>query len=358
MRNPYRVILWGPGAVGQACLRAMADRPDLELVGVLAHSPHKDGVDVGEYIGRAPTGLKMTTDKAAILNLDADVVVYTGSPPVVPDALDDDVVSLLSSGKNVISATCYFNPAFQGPDYVAKFEAACQEGGTSLHGTGEQPGFFYERLAVTLTAMCNRVDTLIMEEWVNVSGTSLETMAIFGVGLPEEKAKEPNPILEAFLFNIFAEELNLVSSYIFGQPVKVTVETNYGVADEDVVLPTGTIAKGTVKDIEYVYSGAIDGKLRLRTTIRWVFSGDDRWKVQIEGDPVSLEADISAFASLKDRSHFRPGDPTYLTSYVTAMPMIQAIPVVCEAPPGIVYPTVFSHSAPDYRAMAGASRAH
>ena len=143
----------------------------------------------------------------------------------------------------------------------------------------------------------------------------------------------------------------MVSLALFGTPAEISSETKYHVAAEDLELKTGVIKKGTVQDLEYIYTGTIDGKTRLKTTVRWVFSGEERWIIEVEGKPVSIRADISAYASLAGRSHFRPGDDTFLTSYVTAMPMIQAIPVVCEAAPGMVYPRVFAHHVPDMRIL-------
>lgn len=350
-RDPYKVILWGPGGVGKACLKTLHGRSDIELVGVLAHSPSKDGVDVGEYIGEAPTGLKISTDKEAIFALDADCVLYTGQPPVDPAAMDADTIALLESGKNVISATAYYYPPYHGDEYAKKFQAACERGGSSLHGTGEQPGFFFERVAVTLTGICSELDSLTMEEYVNVSGSSLETMAVFGVGQTLEAAKAAAPMVEPLLMTVFAEELSMVSESLFGRPVEITMDTEYGVAAEDLDLGHGVIKKGQVQDLEFTYTGTIDGVVRLKTVIRWVYSGEDRWIIEVEGKPVSLRADISAFASLKDQSHFRPGDDVFLTSYVTAMPMVQAIPVVCDAEPGLVFPSTFASYSDDLRRL-------
>ncbi|MCZ4519470.1 hypothetical protein O4220_13180 [Rhodococcus ruber] len=349
MRDPYKIIVWGPGAVGTACLKLLHGRAEFEVVGVLAHSASKEGLDVGTFIGESPSGLKISTDKESVLALDADCVLYCGQPPIDPDGMNADTIALLESGKNVISATAYFYPPYHGEDYARRIEDACIAGGSSLHGTGEQPGFFFERIAVALTGMCTELESVTMEEYVNVSGTSLETMKVFGVGQPLSVAEAPNPFLDNLLMTVFAEELTQVGLALFGKPVEISMQTNYSVADEDLVLKTGTIAKGNVSNLEYIYSATIDGKERLRTVIRWVFSGDDRWIIEVEGKPVSIRADISAYASLVDRSHFRPGDETFLTSYITAMPIIQAISVVCEAAPGFVSPSVFTHHTPDFR---------
>lgn len=353
MRDPYRVIVWGPGAVGTAVLRLLNDRPEFDLVGVLCHSPGKDGVDVGEYIGAEPTGLKMSSDREAVLGLDADVVVFTGQLPLDPEESDRDTIALLESGKNVISATAYFYPPYHGKERTEKIEAACRRGNASLHGTGEQPGIFYERIAMALTGVCMEVEHLKMEEFVNVGRSSLETMAAFGVGRTLEEAETPNPVVEKLLTDVFGEQLTMCAHSLFGSTPTIELETSYGTADEDIVLDVGTIPKGMVADLSYKFTAAIDGEIRLTTIINWVFAGHDRWIVELRGDPVSIKADMSGFATLDGELEHRPGDPTSVTSYVTGVPIVQAIPVVCEAPAGLVYPSLFASKAPDLRMLGG-----
>ena len=56
----YKVIQWATGNVGQLALRGIIEHPDLELVGLLVHSPDKAGKDAGELAGLAPVGVKAT----------------------------------------------------------------------------------------------------------------------------------------------------------------------------------------------------------------------------------------------------------------------------------------------------------
>ena len=54
MQNPvdsperrYKVVVWATGRVGKLAIRTIADRPNLDLVGVWVHSESKDGQDAG-----------------------------------------------------------------------------------------------------------------------------------------------------------------------------------------------------------------------------------------------------------------------------------------------------------------------
>ena len=107
MRTPYRVIVWGPGAVGRACLRTLVKRDDCQIVGVLAYSADKNGKDVGELIDHVPIGVKVTTDKEVIFALEADVVLYAGMLPFDAPTHDSDIIRLLESSKNVVSAVAF-----------------------------------------------------------------------------------------------------------------------------------------------------------------------------------------------------------------------------------------------------------
>jgi hypothetical protein len=107
----YRLIIWGPGEVGGAALRAAHASGRFEIVGVKVFSPHKHGRDAGELVGIGPIGVKATRSKAEILALDADCVIVTPQPRAVLEGLDDDVMALLESGKNVVSTAAYHNVA-------------------------------------------------------------------------------------------------------------------------------------------------------------------------------------------------------------------------------------------------------
>ena len=62
-----KVAVWGTGMMGQGLLGFLLDRPrDVELVGAIAHDPAKEGVTVGELIGRE-CDVAMTTDFDAVL---------------------------------------------------------------------------------------------------------------------------------------------------------------------------------------------------------------------------------------------------------------------------------------------------
>lgn len=101
-----RVIQWGVGNVGHHSLRGVLERPDLELVGLRVFNPANVGVDAGDMLGMATTGVVGSDDADEVLALDADVVLYNALGTTLVDLQGpvDEVSQLLASGKNVISS--------------------------------------------------------------------------------------------------------------------------------------------------------------------------------------------------------------------------------------------------------------
>ncbi|WP_156671403.1 MULTISPECIES: hypothetical protein [unclassified Mycobacterium] len=165
-----RVIQWATGPVGRIQLAEVIDKPEYELVGVFVYSPDKVSVDAGALVGRADTGIVATDDKAAILALDADVVLHSSSKAYGFDSNTDDIVALLKSGKDVITVTSYAHLPTLGSDVDERIRTACATGNSRFCPTGEHPGFMLEKLAVSLTALCQRVDTITIQQFVDCEG--------------------------------------------------------------------------------------------------------------------------------------------------------------------------------------------
>jgi 4-hydroxy-tetrahydrodipicolinate reductase len=339
---------------------------------VLAYSEDKKGKDVGELIDHAPIGIKVTTDKESIFALDADVVLWCGTMPFDAEGMIRDVIRLLESGKHVISSAAFHYAHNHGAAYAERLEAACKKGNTCVFGTGENPGFWFERLGLTLTGVCSHVEHLQVHEYVDVSsGTSTpDVLRGVGFGGTVEEANTSTALAAIWKEYYFVEYLNMSSLALFGKPLdRVEHTPTYHVADREVLLAKTrgasldmTIPKGLVHAMTHSFTGYLDGKPRLTTSVNWYLRAEnspfpvksaDCWLIELEGKPVSLRCEIAAFASLHGDLAFYPGDPTSSTWYATAVTMIQGIPIVCSHEPGIVYPSIFATCTPDLRMLEG-----
>ena len=168
-------------------------------MGVFVYTPEKVGVDAGTLVNRPPTGVITTSDKAAILAMDADVVLHAASKAFAENTNTDDIVALLESGKNVITTTSYNHLPTYGADAHERIRRACDQSNTRFHAAGEHPGFMFERLAVGLTALSQRVDKITVQEFVDCSGVSRREMLVdlMGMGKRPDEITMDSPMFRA-----------------------------------------------------------------------------------------------------------------------------------------------------------------
>jgi hypothetical protein len=357
-KEPVKVIVWGPGTVGSACIRQLLGCPGYELVGVLAYDPNKNGQNVGTLVGAAPTDARVTTDKNEIFALEADIVLHSARSAADFALVDADVVKLLESGKSVISATSYHYPFRHGRKYVEMLHNACKRGGSRLLGTGVHPGFMGEILALTLSGLCTQLDTLTIREFVNLSHQkNARGLELFGFnGDPAEQANQDNP-LYLMLERYWGDTLAFLARVMFDEEASIERRTTYVAATEDVKIPAMTITQGRTAAIRHVLTASIDGRPRL-TIDEYLYhtpknrpypyvDAADFYEVEIEGRPSSLKMRMALKASLAQDLDFWPGDPTPQAWYATATPMVQAIPSVMRAEPGLLLPEVPRHFVQD-----------
>lgn len=121
-----RIVLAGStGWVGRALVAAIAQSPDLALVGAVARSAA--GQDAGEAAGVSPLGVRIGAKLAEALAAPCDVVIdYTK-----PDVVKHHVLQALAHGCHVVVGTS----GLSADDY-AKIDAAATEKGLGVVAAG------------------------------------------------------------------------------------------------------------------------------------------------------------------------------------------------------------------------------
>lgn len=344
-----RIIQWATGPVGSAQLCEVIDNPEFELVGVFAYNADKHGVDAGTLVGRPATGVVATGDKARILAQPADVVLHAASKAhgdKNSDANTDDIVALLESGKNVITTTSYNHLPTYGGQAHARIASACFRAGVRFHAAGEHPGFVFERLATSLTTLCQRVDRITVSEYVDCSGVSERAMLVDLMGM----GKPPSEItVDAEMFQVLslqykqalagaAQILRLSIDYIESH-----IETTTHI--EDITVACATLPAGTVVAQRLTWTAYHRGNAVLIAEEVWsVATGVVGWesaaagkfglRVVVEGSP-PLRMDLAIGNSAVAGSNTSGGQ------LAVAMTAVHAIPDVLRARPGVVTAAVF-----------------
>jgi hypothetical protein len=339
-----RVIQWATGSIGKTCLRAVIDSPDCELVGLFVYSDRKAGLDAGTVARRPTTGVIATKDIEEILALDADVVVHTARLQVPYSKHDDDICRLLRSGKNVITTAGNHYPRAHGDERAAMFEAACIEGGASLFGVGVSPGFIGERLALALASTSIDLDAITIDEVFDASGMISPDFVFTVMGMGSDPATTDlfsGPLPELYR-TLYSETLSFMADRLGLTGYLLEPDHHVELASRDLELRAGIIKAGTVAATEWRWHLSVDGRRRLSLAIIWTmdptmprYLGRPHWHIHMTGRP---EATVSI--DLHD-----PVDADVMTTaaqYIAAGIVMQAIPVVVAAEPGIIEPVLFA----------------
>jgi len=342
-RRPLRVIQWSTGNAGKKALRGILRHPELELVGVHAHSPEKVGRDAAELCGLArPTGIRATNDAQALLALDADCVCYTAQGETRIRQTIDDLCRILASGKNVVNTAIVslVYPPFSSPKLRERLEAACAEGGSTFFTSGFDPGWSGDVIPLALASACERVDSVRVSELMDYSTYADPdfTGVYFGYGRPLDY---PAPLLQpGMLRGGWGGMVQMVADALGIRLDEIREEHERLPAPETFETAMGKIEKGTCAAVRFEVQGIVAGRPtvvaahvnRLRDDVgpHWDrLSGGKKsgYKIEVKGSP-SYTCEIEPRG--EDGDHNTAG----ITG--TAMRVVNAIPVVCDAPPGVV----------------------
>jgi hypothetical protein len=331
----YKVIQWATGGVGRAAISYIAAHPELELVGCWVSSAEKEGKDVGELCGLPALGVIATRDADALVDMDADCVMYS---PVMADR--GLVARLLASGKNVVTPLGWFYP---GNRDFGDLEAACIQGGTTLHGTGIHPGGITERFPLMVSALSASITHVRAEEFSDIrtygAPAVIRDIMLFGK-TPEEAAASP---MVQFLGDGFGQSMDMVAAELgFNLDAEPLALHEVAVATAPIESPIGVIEPGLVAAQRFTWQHTVGGTPVITVRVNWFMGeenldagwgfgeGGERFEVEVTGDP-SAQVTFHGWhpESIAAGLERNPG------IVATANHGVSAIPYVCQAEPGI-----------------------
>jgi hypothetical protein len=338
----HRVVVWGTGNVGRHAIIGVDARPDLELVGVWVSSEAKAGRDAGDLAGLGRTlGVTATHDVDAILALRPDCIVHTAMADNRLMEAIDDMVHLLAAGINVVSSGPVFLQYPQGTvsdSMIDPLRRAAASGGVSLWVNGIDPGFANDWLPLMLTSVCERIDEVRCFEILNYATYDQEMVMfdIMGFGRPLDDI--PMLLQPTVLTMAWG---SVVRQLAAGLGIELdAVEESYErlPAPETFDIASGTIEKGTAAGLRFEVRGMKKGKApvvlehvtRLRDDIGpdWPQPlGQGGYRVTVKGEP-NYTLDLQMLGS--------DGDHNTAGLKATAMRLVNAVPAVIAAEPGLL----------------------
>jgi 2,4-diaminopentanoate dehydrogenase len=338
----YRVVQWSTGNVGRHAIAGIDARPDLTLAGVWVSTSDKVGRDAGHLAGLDRTlGVTATGDADALLALKPDCVVYTAMADDRLLEAVEDLIRFLRAGINVVSSSPVYLQFPHGvvpDDALEPLREAALSGGASLWVNGVDPGFANDWLPLVLTSVCQRIDQVRCLEILDY-GTYDNAKVLFDImGFGKPLTDKPLLLQPGVLSLAWG---SVVRQLAAGLGVTLdSVEESYErlPAPESFEIASGTIEQGTAAALRFEVRGMVGDRAvcvlehvtRLRGDLGpdWPQpAGKGCYRVEITGEP-NYTLDLQLLAT--------DGDHNTAGLKATAMRLVNAIPAVIAAPPGLL----------------------
>jgi len=336
----YRVIQWSTGNVGKHSLRLIAQHPELELVGLWVHGADKVGRDAGELCGIGPTGVRATNDVDALLALDADCVCYTATADMRPTEAIADMARILESGKNVVSSSvvALVYPPHVDPGMRAPLERACAEAKVSCFTSGIDPGWANDLLPLVLTSSSEYVEELRVMEIVNYATYAQPTVLFDTMGFGQALDAKPLLLIPGVLSFAWGGVVKVLGAGLGIEIDELREVHERKPALEKIDLGFGVVEEGTTAAMRFEVQGYVDGKQRVvlehvtrlddALAPEWPQpAGHSGYRVIVKGNP-NYQLDVQMMGD--------DGDHNTAGLVGTAGRIVNAIPAVCRADPGLL----------------------
>jgi hypothetical protein len=216
---------------------------------------------------------------------------------------------------------------------------ACAAGGSSMFGSGMNPGFA-NLLALVSAGICERIDSVSVLESVDSTGYgSADTERSVGYGQPPDSPELPAMIATGSA--VFGDAVHLMADALQLELDEVVCESDVAVTTERLVDGDLVIEPGHVAGISAHWLGKVGGRTVIDLGVRWrkgrTLQPD--WKVEhgyvvdVQGLPcVRTKLQIFPPRDFQARSM---AEFMELGMIITSLPAINAIPAICAAAPGI-----------------------
>jgi 2,4-diaminopentanoate dehydrogenase len=337
-----RVAHVGTGNVGRLALTGLIGSPEFELTGVCVSSPAKVGKDAGELAGLdVSTGVAATNDLGALLAAEPDCVVYCAMGDNRMGQAMKDCSRILSAGINFVgSAPVLLQYPWQVlPDkYIAPLEEAARQGNSSLFVTGIDPGFANDLIPFAFATTCQSIEQVRCMEIADYATYDGATVMfdVMGFGSPPEVT--PVQLQPGMLAVAWGTAIRQLAAGLGIELDEITETYEREPAPEAFDIAAGHIPKGGQAALRFEIRGMAGGQpaiviehvTRLRGDLRpdWPQPAQPggSYRVEIVGEP-SYTVDICPTS--------RKGDHNHAAIVAAAGRIVNAIPAVVAAPPGI-----------------------
>ena len=318
---PVRVMQYGMGPIGRACARVLMEKArtgHVELVGAIDIDPSLVGRRVDAVVG-GNCDVTITSDAEATLAATRpDVVLHTTGSFL--RQVKDQVLRCVRAGAHVVSSTEELTyPFSKYPKLSAVLDSAAKEHGVVILGTGVNPGYAMDTLALAATGVSTSAKSISVDRVVDASLRRAPLQRKIGAGLTEKEFHRRRS--EGGFGHIgLRESLEVVATGLEWVLDEMEETLEPVLADREIQTEYLQVLPGQVAGIKQSVIGRRGGVELIRLTLTMYLGAPDPVdRVRVHGTPpIDMMVRGGIF-----------GDTGTVGS------LVNAIPQVLRAPPGL-----------------------
>ncbi len=319
MNRQIKVIHYGLGPIGASIVRLMLEKPGLKIVGAIDIDPAKAGKDLGVVAGAGrELGVTVSSDAQSVLRSGADVVVHTTGSWLKDVA--DQLRACLAARTHVVS-TCeeLSYPFRKHPELSRELDRCASENGVTLLGTGVNPGFVMDKLVLTLSAVCKRVDSAKATRIVDASKRRLPLQKKIGAGMTVEEF-ERQVAAGVIKHHGLPESIAMIADGLGFTLDDIKETIRPVVAKQKVKTEYLEVAPGQAAGVHQIAHGLLKGQAKVSLELQMYVGAPN------PGDTVELAGEPNISMTVPGGTH---GD------IATAAVTVNCIPALFEVKPGL-----------------------
>lgn len=319
MGSTVRIIQYGIGPIGAAIVRLIAQKGNAEIVGAIDIDPAKRGRDLARVVGlEKDFGIIVSSDAEEVLSIPADIVVHSTASYLTD--VREQLARCLATGHNVVSSCEELSyPWRKHPEISRELDELAKQSDVTLHGTGVNPGFVMDKLALTLSSVCQTVERVSVTRIVDASKRRLPLQKKVGAGMSESEFRQQ---VEAgrIKHHGLPESAGLIADGMNIEVDEISEVITPVTATENVTTEYLEVKRGEVAGVRQICKGTLRGEEKLHLELQmYVGAHDPADTIRIEGTPpLTLVIPGGTHGDL-----------------ATVAAVVNAIPAVVQAQPGL-----------------------
>lgn len=270
-----KVVQYGVGSTGLGIVENLLSKPWIRLVGAIDSNKSKVGRDVGRFLENPrDVGITVSDKPNDVLNRTSpDLVTHSTSSYL--ESIMPQLEMIIEQGASVISTSEELSyPFIKHSTLAKKVDEQAEKNKVVVLGTGVNPGFVLDTLAVALSGACQKVNGIRAERVVDASKRKPSLQRKIGAGLSQREFEKG--VSEGTIKHVgLPESVGLISLGMGWKVGEIQERITPVIAEKDLSTDSLKVPAGSVAGVRQVAKGILAGQELVVLDLRIYFGAQN-----------------------------------------------------------------------------------